>query len=264
MKLLVLGSGSCELSRQRSSPAYLVIAGRNRIMLDAGQGSLRRMIDAGYDPARLNALAISHHHPDHLADVAPLLFALNYDDRLRRLARLVILGHPKLEDIFEGLNFTFGEWLNPPAPRLSKLWLTPGRSVAIGGLRLDSFPANHMESSLAYRLTYGGHSLVYLGDSQASAELARFAYGADLLLAHCAGSEEAPKKNHMHPSMAGKLAAAARVKSLLLSHFYRDVDPKAAVSVASAFYQGPVWAAYDHMEVVISRDPGETPPALKE
>ncbi|MCA1989723.1 MAG: MBL fold metallo-hydrolase, partial [Desulfarculus sp.] len=97
MLLMVLGSGSCELRADRSSPAYFLRAGGFDLLLDLGAGAWRRLTEAGGDPSRVGAVALSHAHPDHLADLIPLLFALNYDPELSQRASLDLLGHRDLE-----------------------------------------------------------------------------------------------------------------------------------------------------------------------
>ena len=72
MKFTVLGSGSCELDLRRSSPAHLVEAGETALLLDLGQGAMRRLMEYGFDPADLNGVLLSHHHLDHMADLLPL------------------------------------------------------------------------------------------------------------------------------------------------------------------------------------------------
>jgi ribonuclease BN (tRNA processing enzyme) len=262
MRLTVLGSGSCELRRERSSPAYLLEAQGFALLLDLGQGALRRLLDSGRDPAGLGAVLLSHHHPDHLGDLVPLLFALNYDPHMRQNARLRLLAHAGVQPLLAGLQGLFGSWLSPPPERLTPTWLEPGQELELGPFRLSVAAAEHTPLSLAFRLELAGASLVYLGDSAASPELARFCQGAGLLIAHCAASDQAPKTGHLSPGLAGRLAAQARVGALLLSHFYAEVDPDQAVPAAKAHFPGPVWAARDLMALTVA--PGRCPaPAVE-
>lgn len=252
MRLTVLGSGSCELRRERSSPAYLLEANGFSLLLDLGQGALRRLLEAGRDPANLGAALLSHHHPDHLGDLIPLLFALNYDPHMRDAASLRLLAHAGLAPVLAGLQGIFGSWLTPPTQRLEPVWLEPGRELPLGPLLARVAAAPHTPFSLAYRLECAGASLVYLGDAPAGPDLAAFCQDADLLIAHCAGSDQDPKPGHLSPRQAGALAAQARTKALLLSHFYRDVDPEAAVDSAGSLFPGPVWAARDLMTLAVA------------
>jgi ribonuclease BN (tRNA processing enzyme) len=248
----VLGSGSCELRRERSSPAYLLEAQGFALLLDLGQGALRRLLDSGRDPAALGAVLLSHHHPDHLGDLIPLLFALNYDPHMRQNASLRLVAHAGVQPLLSGLQGLFGSWLSPPPERLAPTWLEPGQGLELGPFRLGVAAGEHTPLSLAFRLELAGASLVYLGDSAASPDLARFCQGADLLIAHCAATDQAPKAGHLSPGQAGCLAAQARVGALLLSHFYAEVDPTQALETAQAHFPGTIWAARDLMALTIA------------
>ncbi len=141
MRFTVLGSGSCELDLARSSPAHLVRAGEASFLLDAGQGALRRLMQAGQDPADLTGVLISHHHLDHLADLLPLVFGLGYDRELKARANLTLVGHPGLGETWRGLEGVFGHWLRPAAGNLALRLLMPGEELVLGGVRIQTPPA---------------------------------------------------------------------------------------------------------------------------
>lgn len=245
MILTVLGSGTCELAAEKSSPAYLVRAGGYSLMLDMGQGSLRRLMQAGQEPAGLDAVLFSHHHPDHMADFIPLLFALNFDPVMREKASITCAAHEGFEDFLEGLQAAFGGWLTPEPQNLAMKYLASGQGLNLGPLAIKTQAAKHMPTSLAFRISHGGKGLVYLGDSEATDELAGFAKGADLIIAHCAGPDEASKPGHLYPRAAGELAKRAAAGHLVLSHLYRAVEPRAALASASAAFGGRVSLARD-------------------
>lgn len=248
----MLGSGSCELRRERSSPAYLLEAQGFSLLMDLGQGALRRLLDTGRDPAALGAVLLSHHHPDHLGDLLPLLFALNYDPHMREAANLRLLAHAGLAPLLAGLQGLFGTWLSPPPGKLDPVWLDPGQETVLGPGLVRVAAAWHTPHSLAFRLECAGASLVYLGDSPAIPDLAPFCQDAGLLIVHCAGSDQEPKPGHASPRQAGDLASQAGAKALLLSHFYGDVDPEAAVASAGSRFPGPVWAARDYLTLDVT------------
>lgn len=249
MRITVLGSGTCELRAPRSSPAYLLEAGGVRVMLDLGQGAWRRLLDSGLRAEEVDGVILSHPHPDHTADLIPLLFALKYDPALAARARITLLAHAGMEPLLNALNQAWSNWLDPPPQVLTRRWLEPGDQAALGEVRIATAAAVHHAHSLAWRLEAGGRSLVYLGDSEANAELARFAAGADLLICHCAGTDQEPKPGHLHPAACGELAAEAGVGALLLSHFYRVVNPGKAAASAAARFGGAVWAAFDGLRL---------------
>ena len=84
------------------------------------------------------------------------------------------------------------------------------------------------------RLTVGGRSLVYTGDTGPSAAVAELARGADLLLAEAAHPDVPglPPARHLTGREAGELAAAAGVGRLLVTHVPAWVD--AGVQLAAA------------------------------
>lgn len=251
LNLTVLGSGTCELRAEASSPAHLVSAGDTHLVMDLGQGALRRMMQAGVAPVDLSAVLLTHHHLDHMADLLPLLFAANYDPAMKERARLTLAAHHGMQEVLSSLEAAFDHWLTPQPPTVNPLWLTPGDQFTIGPITVACAPASHMETSLAYRLTFGSASLVYLGDSEAHPGLVEFCTKANLLLVNCASTDEHPKPGHLGPRAAGKLAAEAEVGGLLLSHLYRDVDPRKALASASDNYGGPLWRARDLMRLTI-------------
>lgn len=68
MRICILGSGS-------SGNATLVVAGETRVLIDcglSGRETIKRLQAVGEDPARLNAIIITHEHGDHARGLAAL------------------------------------------------------------------------------------------------------------------------------------------------------------------------------------------------
>ena len=249
MKFTVLGSGSCELDVRRSSPAHLVEAGDTALLLDAGQGALRRLMEYGLDPAALDGVLLSHHHLDHMADILPLFFALNYDSRMHELGSITLAGHTGVKEVLDGLENVFGGWVRPDAQNLAYEFLEPGDELAIGDVQIKTARATHLPTSLAWRLEQGGRSLVYLGDSEPNRAVTELARGADLLVTDCAATDENPKPGHIGPTQSGEIAREAGVKKLLLCHLYREMDPEDICKRAGRVFSGEVIAARDLLTV---------------
>jgi ribonuclease BN (tRNA processing enzyme) len=159
--------------------------------------------------------------------------------------RLVLAGHPDLQSLLEGVAGIWDHWVRPAEENLRTHWLSPGYRLQLGEVAVSTCAAGHTRANLAYRLEHKGASLVYLGDSESTPQLVELCQGVDLVIAHCGGSDRNPKQGHLHPAAAGKLAAAAGAKTLLLSHLYRDVEPQEAQAGAAAHFSGQVWLAED-------------------
>ena len=78
MELIILGSGTGVPSLTRGSPAFLVKAENQSILLDGGSGTLVRMLQAGVTYKDVDAILYTHIHPDHVAELVPLIFACKY------------------------------------------------------------------------------------------------------------------------------------------------------------------------------------------
>jgi ribonuclease BN (tRNA processing enzyme) len=90
----------------------------------------------------------------------------------------------------------------------------------------------------AIRLTAGGRSLVYTGDTGPSERIVELARGADVLLAEAAHppGQDQPVGLHLTGREAGEHAAAAGVGRLLLTHIPAWVDEIGQLFAASAVF----------------------------
>jgi glyoxylase-like metal-dependent hydrolase (beta-lactamase superfamily II) len=77
-RLTFLGTGTGVPSKDRASPACLLELPAARLLIDLGPGSLRQLARVSLAVPDLDGLLLTHLHPDHSADLAPLLFAGKY------------------------------------------------------------------------------------------------------------------------------------------------------------------------------------------
>jgi len=133
-----------------------------------------------------------------------------------------------------------------------------------------SVPTKLMPQAVAYRVEAGGKTWVYTGDTGPSAGLEKLARGADILvtevvdlhaidgqLAKVPGMPEAVRQNlvegmrvnHLPAEEIGKLAKAAGVKRIVLTHFVPSpeaiADPMEMVRAIHRHFDGPVTIASD-------------------
>ena len=109
---------------------------------------------------------------------------------------------------------------------------------ALGPFRVRTARPAHPVECHAVRLTAGGRSLVYTGDTGASAALVDLANGADVLLAEAAHPDVPglPPDLHLTGREAGEHAAAAGVGRLLLTHVPAWVDAAGQLADARAVF----------------------------
>lgn len=242
MRLLVLGSNGTYPTPGRPCSGFLVEAGTTALMLDAGPGTVAALQAAGA-AERLSALALSHAHPDHCADVFSLF-------NLLRLGPEPRSGLPALAPagLAAGLARFLGIGEDHSFHRVFD-WQTvaPGDRVGVGELELAFGLAVHQVPTLVTVCAAEGRRLVYSADTGPGGDLAALADGADLLLCEATlqGEPEAAGwPYHLSAAGAGALARRAGVRRLLLTHLSPMLDPERSVAEAAAAFGGPVeWAA---------------------
>ncbi len=185
----ILGSGTCVPSLARSACAALMTAGSSHLLFDAGPGSMRRLLEAGVRVQELSHLCITHFHPDHTGELAPLLFANKYPDASLRREPLTLMGGPGFLDFMTRLEGVYGAWIKLDAGMCERIEAPPdGRlDYTAGSWRLETIPVRHNPESVAYRLSLeGGPAVVYSGDTDYSENLVQLARNADLLICEAA------------------------------------------------------------------------------
>lgn len=234
MRLTLLGSGTSVPDPRRGSCGLLVQVDTRAWLIDGGSGTLQRCSAVGVDPRTLAGGIYSHHHPDHCADLVPLLFSMRVGPPPRQ-ADYPIWAGQGFADFFERLTGAWGKWITPGAGQvvIDELPLDGEATRDLGGLVLRTRPANHSASALHLRLEAGGRSVVFSGDTGPSGALAELAADADLLICECAAPDDAPIEGHLTPSDVAAIADAARPQELWLTHLYPGVDaPRAVATVA--------------------------------
>jgi ribonuclease BN (tRNA processing enzyme) len=250
MELIILGSGTGVPSLKRGSPAFLIKAENQSILLDGGSGTLVRMLQAGVTYKDVDAILYTHIHPDHVAELVPLIFACKYPEEPRE-KDLIIIGGVGFRDYFEGLRSTYGSRIKPDTFRLH-IREVAADEVAIGRLLVTTLPLKHAPESVGYRLAAPqGETLVYSGDTDYCPNIVELARGTDLLLLECSFPEGMKVKGHLTPALAGRIAQEAECKRLCLTHLYPPCDCSDIRGDCQKVFPGEVLLAEDMMRIAI-------------
>ncbi len=220
MRLTVLGSGPVQPNPGGACSGYLLEIDRRAFLLDCGSGVLGRLLE--HRPLHsLEAIFLSHDHPDHCLDLINIRQALAHAPGAGREVALPVLALPETIESMEALGRVFdpeGFWNGWIEWRP----LDPQRDLQLEALRIDLHLTRHYRPCLAMRFRHSGRSLVYTADGGPDTDLVDFARGAQLLLceATLAVRDQAPDSwGHMSAGEAGRLAADAGVERLLLTHY---------------------------------------------
>lgn len=248
VRITVLGGCGAWPVPDQGCSGYLVEHGGFRLLIDPGYGTFQALLRTTA-AERVDAVLVSHGHPDHCADLNPLL-------RARALGPDPCAPLP-----VHSLPGALGPVLALDSPhmlatayRLAEF--TAGHRFAIGPFTVDARCTPHFVPNAAVRLAAGGNTLVYTGDSGPSPELDALAAGADVLLAEATFVERVvPDSDSPHLStawQAGRCATRAAVGRLVLTHLWPGTDRSAARSAARREYRG----AIDVAEPGLTIEPG--------
>lgn len=246
MKLIVLGSGVCVPSAKRGSPGYYIEFDEECFLIDGGSGTIRSLVKAGIDYSLLDGVFYTHMHPDHTADLVPLLFALKNDPSIRRESDISLYGPTGFIDFFGKLKDVFGDWFIPENFEIYVEELNDGDEIIKRSVRINAKRVFHTDNSLGYRfISRDDKTIVFSGDSGYCKELVELANSADLAVFECSFPEEYNISGHLNPSSAGKLAQQAGVKTLVLSHIYPVTENYPILDRCREFFDGDVFIADD-------------------
>jgi ribonuclease BN (tRNA processing enzyme) len=201
---------------------------------------------------RVDAVLVSHGHPDHCADLNPLLRARALGDAPP--PPLPVYALPGALDAVLALD-TPG--MLAGAYTVREFAAGDGFEAGPFGVETRSLP--HFVPNAGMRLTAGGRVLAYTGDTGPSPEIVRLARDADVLLAETTFAERVlPEKDAPFlttASQAGAFAAEAGARRLVLTHLWPGTDPATVLAAARRGYAGTLDVAVAGM-VIEAGGPG--------
>ena len=278
-RLILLGTGGGPRPRKTvSASAQVIVANGAAYVVDCGDGVARQLVAAGVPLASLRHIFLTHHHSDHNADYGNLIW-LSWTVGLQ--SRVDTWGPPPLAQMtrlfFEMNAFDINtriadEGRVPLVPLVHAHDLSAGGvvvkdgNVAVTAALVDHPP---IEKAFAYRFDAPDRSIVISGDTAPSKNLIALAQGADVLvhealwlpavdgIVKMVPNATMLKKHiidsHTSAEDCGRVAAAAGVKTLVLSHLVPPDDPALSdqtwIDAARKHFRGTVVVGKDLMEL---------------
>ncbi|HEV7650065.1 MAG TPA: MBL fold metallo-hydrolase [Actinophytocola sp.] len=242
MKVTVLGSCAAWPEPGRACSGYLVEHDGFRLVLDLGFATLPRLLRHCPGGA-VDAVVITHRHSDHCVDLNGLLRVRHHGERV--LPRIPLLCPPDVAELVDTLE---------PRPRLAELFDVhelPGSHRA-GPFRVDAVALPHHVPAVGIRLTTADRTLAYTGDTGPDPRLVELGADADLYVMEATLQAEPPVGEPRHlltAREAGRFAAAAGARRLLLTHFWPGSDRGVSLRQAAAEFGGEVLAAEEDLVV---------------
>jgi ribonuclease BN (tRNA processing enzyme) len=239
MRLTVIGASGSYPGPQSPASCYLLETeheGRPyRMIVDMGSGALG-VLHRFIDPVTVEAVLLSHLHADHCLDLCGFYVLRKYHptgaqpkipvwgpvDSDRRLAKAYDL------DEDPGMNEEFDFRLYPDEP------------FTVGPFTIKARPVAHPVPAYGLRIEADGRVLAYSGDTGTCDALVETALDADFFLCEASFVEDAPNPPDLHltGAEAGRMAAEAKARRLVLTHVPPWYDPAVALAEAKETFPG--------------------------
>ena len=239
MRLTVVGGCGAWPAAGQACSGYLVEQDGFRLLIDPGYAIVPRLLER-IDATEVDAVLVSHSHPDHCADLHPLLRArvlreepapaLPVHTLPGAVDRVLDLdGSGRLQDAFTLVEFAAGD------------------QFEVGPFQVQTWQLPHWVPNAGIRLAAEGQVLAYTGDTGPSPAIVALARGANLFLAEASFPEQVPADAADYLSsalQAVKNAARAGVERLLLTHLLPGTAPGLAEAAARASFTGQAGVAH--------------------
>jgi ribonuclease BN (tRNA processing enzyme) len=210
LTVTVLGCSGSYPGPGEACSGYLVRSDRTTLWADAGTGTLANL-QRHVTLADVDAVLLSHEHPDHWTDINGFYVASKYYER-RGVVPIYAPASVRDHAYYDDEPFLWHD-------------VTDADTITVGDVRVSFSRTDHGPETLAMRFESGGRSLGYSADSGPAWSLE--ALGPDLDLALCeAGSatHDEGRLRHMSPRQAGRSARSAGVDRLVLTHLAPGLD----------------------------------------
>lgn len=247
MQIRTIGCWTPYPRTMEACSGYLVSTGSANLLLDCGHG-VAALFTRWLPAEQLDAVVISHFHPDHYADlyaVRHMIRSALYLGKRKQPLPVYMPAEPAhLYEEFAAM------------PELQVNTLTASSSFMVGDMQIQPFAGRHSLPSFGFRVENQNRSLVYTGDTSFSQSLMdEVSKGTDLLLSECtltvAESEISQQLGHLSTIEVGRMAREGKVGLLLATHFWPGYEVSMLQREVEQVYQGKLIMAASTLAVSI-------------
>lgn len=230
LTVTVLGCDGSYPGPGGAASGYLVRSSRATVWLDCGPGTLAAL-QTHIGLAALDAVVISHEHPDHRTDIEGFAVVCTYIVRREGIPVWAPAGVRE-----------HGYDTGPPALLFAEM--EDGARFDVNGMAFTASRTDHGPQTMALRIEADGRSLGYTADTGPGWAPARLGPPLDLLLSEATfTADREGHSQHLSGRQAGRLAAEAGARRLLLTHLWPNTDRAELRAEAEAAYGAAVEVA---------------------
>lgn len=256
----LLGTGTPAALPGRSGPSTLLRCGNDVIVVDCGNGCAYQLARLDIDPREVTHVFITHHHLDHNVDL-PFLILSPWIQNRGTYEPPVVVGPPGTKAFVERMLLLHeydlrvrkfhGYDATQTVPRVIEVandGVVEGDGWSCTAFEVDHYP---VECAFGYAFRAGGQLVVISGDTQQCDNLVQHANDADLLIHEAIFEGYGYPDYHTLAADVGKIATAARVKKLALTHLIPGHLPDHVwLRQVRCAYDGPTVVGHDLEKVL--------------
>jgi ribonuclease BN (tRNA processing enzyme) len=234
MRVHVVGSSGTFPAPGRPSAGYVIEQKGTRVWCDAGPGTFMSL---PVDPGLIDAVVVSHQHPDHCSDLMAAYHAWTYQPTPREAVPLFAP---------QGVWDKLVAFIDKEPACFDFHPVRTGDVVEIGDLTVEFVEMSHPVPTVGSRWTGDHRSLFYTADTGPEGDWRILASGVDVMLSEASLQGPASEKDypqHLTGGEAGEIARAVGAKRLVLTHIPPYLDPSVSVAEAEAGFDRPVMLA---------------------
>lgn len=238
MRLHILGSNGTYPTPDRPASGYVVQHEETVIWSDAGPGTFVELWDR-FALEDLDAIVVSHEHPDHCSDLLSAYHALAHGPVHR--PPVPVYCPASVIDRISGF-VRAGEG-HPLDATFEFHAVEDGDGVEIGGVALTFRSTDHSVPTVGTVFDAGGRVLAFSADTGVEGSWVEIADQADLFLCEATYQGDPADHDytqHLTAGQAGQIAREQRARRLMLTHVPAHLDAAASVIEAENSFDRPV------------------------
>jgi len=251
-EIILLGTGGgrfATITQKRRTAGIRIISENLNLHLDPGPGALVHSINEGLDPQKVNAIFVSHCHPDHYTDAEVLIEAMTRGMTRKRgvlaASKSVLVGNALCEPSISKYHQQMPE---------QKFEAVPNMKFQIGNVNVSVTEARHTDpDTVGFRFeTEDFGDFAYTSDTEYFEGIGKYYEGVRLLLLCIMRPAGKPWKGHMTTNDAIKIVKEAHPEHAVLTHFGMQMIFKGPAGEAKLIEEEtdvPTVAASDGMRI---------------
>jgi phosphoribosyl 1,2-cyclic phosphodiesterase len=217
-EIIFLGTGGgrfATITQKRRTAGIRIINESLNLHLDPGPGALVYSIAEGLDPQKLNAIFVSHSHPDHYTDAEVLIEAMTRGMTKKRgvlaAAKSVLSGNAVCEPSISTYHQQMPE---------QKIEALPNMKFQVDNIQVTVTEARHTDpDAVGFRFeTRDFGDFAYTSDTEYFEGIGKHYEGVRLLMLCVMRPAGKPWTGHMTTNDAIKIVEEARPEQVVLTH----------------------------------------------